>query len=102
MPKEKKGDSGTRKPPEKSKVKKWGIATKEREEHATRDVFLDENTVNTIKDDILKLKMITPAVIAQKYNARISVVKQILRELLEENKIKKYATTNKLKIYVAA
>ncbi|MHA1359855.1 MAG: hypothetical protein ACTSRC_17200 [Candidatus Helarchaeota archaeon] len=84
----------------KSKPKKWGTATKPKEEHAKREIFIEEEIVATIKEEVPKMKMITPSLIAQKYNVRISIIKGILRELLEEKKIKTFIHTNKLRVYI--
>ena len=87
---------------QKAKPKKWGVSAKEKEEHAERDLFVEEQTTNTIKEEILKMKVITSSVIAQKFNVRISVVKEILRELVEDNKIKTVIQSSRLKVFVPA
>ena len=88
--------------PTKAKPKKWGASTKEKTEHFHRDIFVEEELISTIKEEVPKMKMITPSLVAQKYSVRISVVKQILRELIEANKIKSFIKTNKLKVFVPA
>ncbi len=95
--------SGSAKPKQtKSKPKKWGTATKAKEDHAQREIVLEEEVYATIKEEVPKMKMITPSVLSQRYNIRISVIKNIIRELLEENKIKAVIHTNKLRVYVPA
>lgn len=88
--------------PAKSKPKKWGVATKEKEERAQREIMLEDDLIKTLKAEVPKMKMITLALIAQKYNLRISVAKLILKELIETEKIKPYFETNKLKVFVPA
>ncbi|MHA1649127.1 MAG: hypothetical protein ACTSYB_02945, partial [Candidatus Helarchaeota archaeon] len=97
MPKKKKSTSAK---PKRAKPKKWGVSAKEKEEHAERDMFIEEDLIETIRKEVPKMKMITPSLVAQKFNVRISIVKKILRELAEENKIKTYIYSNRLKVYV--
>ncbi|MFX1294445.1 MAG: hypothetical protein ACFFD2_06270 [Promethearchaeota archaeon] len=92
----------TQSKPNKAKPKKWGVSAKEKEEHAERDIYIKENLLNTIKEEISKMKIITPSLIAQKYNFRISIIKKILKELVEKNKIKTYIYSNRLKVFVPA
>ncbi|NVM31860.1 MAG: hypothetical protein HWN65_23675 [Candidatus Helarchaeota archaeon] len=89
-------------PKGKAKRKKWGASDKEKEEHFERDIFIKENLIKTIKDEVPKMKMITLSSVAQKYNIRISVVKRILNDLVEENKIKPFIQSNRLKVFVRA
>ena len=90
-------------PPKTSgKRKKWGSAEKEKDEHFERDIFVEDTLRQTIINEVPKMKMITHALVSQKYNIRISIVKQILKELLAENKIKPYIEANRLKVFVPA
>lgn len=87
---------------EKSKTKKWGTAAKEKEERLQRALVVENDVLATIKDEVSKMRLITPALLAQKYSIRISYAKQLLRELTESNVIKPYVMANKLKVYTAA
>jgi len=87
---------------EKGKIKKWGTAAKEKEEHFERALTADSELLNTIKDEIIKMRVITPNAIAQKYNIRISFAKQILENLAGNNEIKPYIMANKLRVYTTA
>ncbi|HUX99735.1 MAG TPA: hypothetical protein VMV49_09295 [Candidatus Deferrimicrobium sp.] len=85
--------------PSKAQRKKWGGDDKEKEEHFERDILVTEETMKNIKEEISKMKMITPSTLAQKYNVRISVIKQILKDLSNQDKIKPVISTNKLKVF---
>ncbi len=84
------------------KRKKWGGSDKDRDEHFERDIFLADDMKQTILQEVPKMKMITEAVVSQKYNIRISIVKEILRQLLTENKIKPYIKSSRLKVFTPA
>jgi ribosomal protein S25 len=86
----------------KGKVKKWGTAAKEKEEHLERALTADNELLNNIKDEVSKMKLITPSAVALKYSIRISLAKQILQELTESNAIKPYFMANKLRVYTTA
>ena len=87
---------------EKSKTKKWGTAAKEKEERLQRALVVEDDVLKTIKDEVAKMRLITPGLLAQKYSIRISYAKQLLRELAESNVIKPYVTANKLRVYTTA
>ena len=87
---------------EKGKVKKWGTAAHDKEERFERALTADNELLNTIKEEVSKMKLITPSAIAQKYSIRISLAKQILRDLTENNEIKPHAMANKLRVYTSA
>jgi ribosomal protein S25 len=87
---------------ERSKTKKWGTAAKEKEERLQRALVVENEVLKTIKDEVSKMKLITPGLLAQKYSIRISYAKQLLRELTESNTIKPYIMANKLRVYTAA
>lgn len=95
-------DKGKGKDKGKSKVKKWGTAAKEKEEHFERALTADSELRSTIKDEVSKMKLITPSAVAQKYSIRISLAKQILQELTQDNQIKPYIMANKLRVYTSA
>ena len=87
---------------EKGKTKKWGTAAKEKEDRLQRALVVENEMLTTIKDEVSKMKISTPGLLAQKYSIRISYAKKILRELTESNAIKPYVTANKLKVYTTA
>jgi ribosomal protein S25 len=87
---------------EKGKTKKWGTAAKEKEERLQRALVVENEVLTTIKDDVAKMRLITPGLLAQKYSIRISYAKQLLRELAESNVIKPYVMANKLRVYTTA
>jgi ribosomal protein S25 len=97
MPKKKEGSA---KPTKSAGHKKWGGDDQEKEEHFQRDIYLDQEVMKNISEEISKTKMISPSMIAQKFNVRMSVVKHILKELSEQDKIKLAVSSNKLKIFV--
>ena len=88
--------------PSKAQRKKWGASDKDKVEHFERDIFIEDELLNTIKAEVPKMKMITPSIISQKYNLRISLVKDILKELIEQKLIKQVITTNRLKVFIPA
>ncbi|NVM54010.1 MAG: hypothetical protein HWN66_09950 [Candidatus Helarchaeota archaeon] len=98
MPKKKAKPSTT----PKAKRKKWGVSDKEKDEHFERDIYIEDDLMNTILKEVPKMKMITHSLISLKYNIRISLVKKILNDLLGEKKIKPYILSNRLKVYVPA
>lgn len=87
---------------EKGKVKKWGTAAKEKEDHLERALTGDNDLLTNIKDEVSKMKLITPSALALKYNIRISFAKQILQNMAENNEIKPYFMANKLRVYTTA
>ena len=93
MPKKSPATSGKR--------KKWG-GGEDKTEHFERDLFVEDEMRQTIINEVPKMKIITHGIISQKYNIRISVVKQILKELLTAKKIKPYLQANRLKIFIPA
>jgi len=94
MPKKSPATSGKR--------KKWGGDDTDKTDHFERDIFVEDEMRQTIIKEVPTMKIITHAIISQKYNIRISVVKQILKELLTAKKIKPYLQTNRLKVFVPA
>lgn len=82
--------------------KKWGGTGEAKEERLEREISIEDELKTTILNEVPKMKMITHSAISLKYNIRISLVKEILNELVDANKIKPYMMTNRLKIYVPA
>ncbi|MHA1267498.1 MAG: hypothetical protein ACTSRS_19845 [Candidatus Helarchaeota archaeon] len=89
-------------PKTSGKRKKWGGAGRTSEDHFERDISVTDELKQTLLEEIPKMKMITPSILSQKYNIRISVIKHLLNELQAANKIKPYIYSRRLKVFVPA
>ncbi len=67
-----------------------------------RDVFIPASLEKQIKEDIMKLKTITPTTISMKYEIRVSTAKKLLERYKEEGLIVLKKSTPKLKVYITA
>ncbi len=67
-----------------------------------RDVFIPASLEKQIKEDIMKLKTITPTTISMKYEIRVSTAKKLLERYKEEGLIVLKKSTPKLKVYIPA
>ncbi|MHA1238944.1 MAG: 30S ribosomal protein S25e [Candidatus Odinarchaeia archaeon] len=84
------------------KSKKKAEASTVKEEKIIRDIILPPDKLEALKKEIPKMKVITPTVIVQKYNVKVSVAKNLLRDLHKQGLIKFVAGTRRLDIYVPA
>ena len=71
-------------------------------ERVVRDILIKPADEQKIETTILKSRLIIPSAIAQQLGLRVSIVKRILAKLENEGKIKKYAASARIKIYVPA
>ena len=67
-----------------------------------RDVFIPVSLEKQIKEDIVKLKTITPTTLSMKYDIRVSTAKKLLEKYKEEGLIILKKSSPKLKIYIPA
>ena len=67
-----------------------------------RDAFIPKSVEENIKAMVLKKKTITATDIAARFDVRVSAVKLLLNQYVEEGLIKLYDPALKLKIYVPA
>lgn len=65
-----------------------------------RDAFIPQSLENDIKEYILKKKTITATEVGTKFDVRVSTIKLLLKQYIEEGLIKLYDPTMKLKLYV--
>ena len=65
-----------------------------------RDAFIPTSLEEEIKESILKRKSILASDIALKYDIRISTVKLLLKQMEQQDVIKLFDPSLKLKIYV--
>lgn len=67
-----------------------------------RDVFIPASLEKQIKEEIMKLKTITPTTISMKYEIRVSTAKKLLERYKEEGLLVLKKSTPKLKVYIPA
>ena len=72
------------------------------EEKKEPALFIDEATFNEIKKEALTANLITPYMIASKYNVKISTAKRILRHLEAEGIVKLVSRSRRTLIYMGA
>ncbi len=63
-------------------------------------VVIPEQLYKRIAREIVREKLITPYMLAEKYNMTISLAKRVLRRLEAEGKVKLYAKNRRAPIYV--
>ncbi len=63
-------------------------------------ILLPENLYKRIARDIQREKLVTPYMLAEKYNMTVSLAKRVLRRLEAEGYIKLYAKNRRAPIYV--
>ena len=67
---------------------------------AERDAFIPASLEGDIKEYIQKKKSVTATDIAARFDVRVSTVKLLLKQYIEEGSIKIFDPSMKLKIYV--
>jgi|GEM_PF-863510 len=78
--------------------KKW---TKEPKavEKQIRNIIVSSELKSSIEEEIPKMKIITPTIISGKYNIRVSVANEIIKDLEKRGKIKLVEGNPRIKIY---
>jgi ribosomal protein S25 len=92
------GKGQKKKPISKQDKKKWGEKPKVVEK-TKRSIHLDADLINSIKNELPKLKYISPTLIAEKYGVRVSTAKVMLEELRSENLIEEVAHTPRITVF---
>jgi len=67
-----------------------------------RDVFIPTGLETQIKEEIMKLKTITPTTLSMKYEIRVSTAKKLLEKYKEEGLLVLKKSTPKFKVYIPA
>jgi ribosomal protein S25 len=93
------GKGQKKKPISKIDKKKWGEKPKDRVEKAKRSIHVDADLMKSIKDDLPKMKYISPTLIAEKYSVRVSTAKVMLEELAAEQLIEEVAHTPRITVF---
>ncbi|MFX1519304.1 MAG: hypothetical protein ACFFCD_05240 [Promethearchaeota archaeon] len=83
---------------EKKSTKKWGEKPKDFEK-TKRSIHIDTDLMNSIKDELPKMKYISPTLIAEKYGVRVSTAKVMLEELRSEQLIEEVAHTPRITVF---
>lgn len=68
-------------------------------ERTVRNVLVTDNLISEIRDDVSKIRYITPSTIALKYNLRLSIARDILEKLESEGRIMRVSKNRRLAIY---
>lgn len=78
--------------------KKW---TKEPKavEKQVRNIIVSSELKSSIEEEVPKMKIITPTIISGKYNIRVSVANEIIKDLEKRGKIKLVEGNPRIKIY---
>lgn len=78
--------------------KKW---TKEPKavEKQVRNIMVSSELKSSIEEEVPKMKIITPTIISGKYNIRVSVANEIIKDLEKRGKIKLVEGNPRIKIY---
>lgn len=84
------------KKPEKKKESKSSGGPSERK---VPDVFMPDATSGKIVDEVKKLKVLTPYVVASRFNVRISVAKDFLDELEKKGAVKLVSRSRNIRVY---
>ncbi len=93
------GKGQKKKPISKIDKKKWGSKPIERVEKAKRSIHIDADLMKSIKDELPKMKYISPTLIAEKYGIRVSTAKVMLEELRSEQLIEEVAHTPRITVF---
>ena len=80
--------------------KKPGPSEKEIEK-TVRDVTIPDELRTTMRKEIPKMKVITPSQVAVKYNLRIGIARDVLRELELSGRITRILSNRRLSVYSA-
>ena len=79
------------------KKRKWGKIF-EYTSHS-RQLQLDSGSRETVEKEIVKMRAITPSLIASKYDIRVSTAKRLLNDLLRRGQLRLIVDTRRLKVY---
>ncbi|MFQ6125414.1 MAG: hypothetical protein ACE5R6_12540 [Candidatus Heimdallarchaeota archaeon] len=79
------------------KKRKWGKSF-EYTSHS-RQLNLDSGNQDTVENDIVKMRAITPSTIANRYDIRVSTAKQLLQDMSRRGKLRLIINTRRLKVY---
>lgn len=64
-----------------------------------RDPFLPPNLEQELRENLVKMRAITPTEIARKNDIRVSTVKKLLSDMAEDGLLHEIASTSRLKVY---
>ena len=87
--------SQEKKPEKKKESKSSGSAS----ERKIPDVFMPDVTSGKIVDEVKKLKVLTPYVVASRFNVRISVAKDFLDALEKKGAVKLVSRSRNVRVY---
>jgi len=93
------GKGQKKKPIAKADKKKWGEKAPKAIEKTKRSIHFDADLMKSIKDDLPKLKYISPSFLAEKYGIRVSTAKVVLEELKNQNLIEAVAHTPRITVF---
>lgn len=79
------------------KKRKWGKIF-EYSSHS-RQLLMDSENREAAEKDILSMRVVTPAVIASKYDVRVSTAKRLLDALHRRGKLRLVVDSGRLKAY---
>lgn len=79
------------------KKRKWGKSF-EYTSHS-RKLNLDSGSQETVENEIVKMRAITPSMIASRYDIRVSTAKQLLQDMSRRGKLRLTIDTRRLKVY---
>ncbi|MFX0096849.1 MAG: hypothetical protein ACFE7E_03730 [Candidatus Hodarchaeota archaeon] len=88
-------------PKTKKRLGKKSASPEKEIERVIRDVTVPDELRATMRKEIPKMKVITPSQVAMKYNLRIGIAKDVLRELELNGRITRILGNRRLSIYVA-
>ena len=90
-----------RKPEKKIDKKKDSKAMGSGSERRVPDVFVPDAT-NKMVDEMKKLKVLTPYMVATRYNLRLSVAKDFLEELEKRGTVRLVSKSRNVRVYKPA
>lgn len=79
------------------KKRKWGKSF-EYTSHS-RQLNLDSGSQETVENEIVKMRAITPSMIASRYDIRVSTANQLLQDMSRRGKLRLTIDTRRLKVY---
>lgn len=79
------------------KKRKWGKSF-EYTSHS-RQLNLDSGSQETVENEIIKMRAITPSMIASRYDIRVSTANQLLQDMSRRGKLRLTIDTRRLKVY---
>lgn len=74
----------------------------QKKEKSSSNILIDSKTMDQIKKEISKMKLITPFTLNSKYGLKYSVAKDLLESFAAQGLIKTLRTGRRLDIYTAA